>query len=132
MSGELNCIQTQIREHFPAAYYTHCVAHRMALCAKTSANKIARVSEFFNNTDKLITFFRSSPKRTRNLGQNLPKPGDIRWMSRDSAISVIDSSYDSIGNALLVVTTNKEQNSEIRKRQGNQFPELKGSSSSSC
>ena len=116
MSGELNGVQTQMREHFPAAYYTHCVAHRMALCAKTSANKIARVTEFFKSTDKIITFFRSSPKRTRNLGQNLPKPGDTRWLSRDSAISVIDSSYEAIGNALFVVATNREENSKIREK----------------
>ncbi len=31
MSGRLNGVQSQINAKFPAAYYNHCVAHRMSL-----------------------------------------------------------------------------------------------------
>ena len=72
MSGVLNGVQAQITEHFPAVYYNHCMAHRMALCAKTSANQFMMVSKFSRHTDKLITFFRISMKRTRNIGHQLP------------------------------------------------------------
>ena len=92
MSGELNGVQAQIQRKFPSAYYNHCVAHRMSLSASQSANKILQVAKFFVTVDTLINFFRTSPKRTRNLGHNLPKPGDTRWCSRDSAIAVIHSS----------------------------------------
>ena len=124
MSGNLNGVQKRIRDHYPYAYYTHCVAHRMALCAKQSANKIQNVSDFFDTTDKISTFFRSSAKRTRHLAQNLPQPGDTRWLSRDSAISVIDSSYEEIGNALFFVANNTEENGKTRKKAKKLIPAI--------
>ena len=48
MSGKFNGVQKPIQEQFPFAYYNHCVAHRMALCASQSANKIPKVAEFFS------------------------------------------------------------------------------------
>ena len=56
MSSKLNGVQKRIRDHFPYAYYTHCVAHRMALCAKQSANKSQSVSTFFDTAEKIINF----------------------------------------------------------------------------
>ena len=78
MSGELNGVQAQMQRKFPVAYYNHCVAHRMSLSASQSATRIPKVAKFFATADALINFFRSSPKRTRHLGHNLPKPGDSR------------------------------------------------------
>ena len=80
MSGELNGVQAQMQRKFPVAYYNHCVAHRMSLSASQSATKIPKVAKFFATADALINFFCSSPKRTRHLGHNLPKPGDTRWL----------------------------------------------------
>ena len=37
MSGELSGVQKQVQDRFPAAYYNHCVAHRISLCASQSA-----------------------------------------------------------------------------------------------
>eukprot|EP00794_Sanderia_malayensis_P001755 gene1755-1957_t len=91
MSGEFSGVQMQIQEQFSLAYYNHCVTHRMALCASQSANEIPKVAEFFGILDKLISFFRPSPKRTGHLGENLSKPGDTRWLSRDTSVSVIDT-----------------------------------------
>ena len=68
--------------------------------------KFPEVAKFFGILDKLITFFRSSPKRTRYLGYNLPKPGDTRWLSRDTAITVIDSCYETIGTVLYEISSN--------------------------
>eukprot|EP00794_Sanderia_malayensis_P010108 gene10108-11143_t len=106
MSGEFNGVQKKVRDIFPYAYYNHCVAHRMSLCAAQSANKILEVAKFFGTLDKIISFFRSSPKRTRHLGYNLPKPGDTRWLSRDLAVSAIDSHYEAIGTVLNEISTN--------------------------
>ena len=106
MSGELNGVQKRVRDKFPFAYYNHCVAHRMSLCASQSSMKFPEVAKFFGILDKLITFFRSSPKRTRYLGYNLPKPGDTRWLSRDTAITVIDSCYETIGTVLYEISSN--------------------------
>eukprot|EP00794_Sanderia_malayensis_P013445 gene13445-14827_t len=114
MSGELNGVQCQIQRQFPFAYYNHCVAHRMSLCASRSANNIPRVATFFGTADKLITFFMSSPKRTRHLGYNLPKPGDTHWLSRDTAISVIDTHYETIGTVLYEIANNSSEKSETQ------------------
>ena len=114
MSGELNGVQRQVQRHFPSAYYNHCVAHRMALCASRSASKVPKVAKFFGTTDKLISFFRSSPKRTRHLGFNLPKPGDTRWLSPDIAISVIDSCYETIGGVLFEISKSTNGKAETQ------------------
>eukprot|EP00794_Sanderia_malayensis_P008392 gene8392-9293_t len=114
MSGHLNGVQSQIKSLFPYAFYNHCVAHRMALCASRSANSIPQVAKFFGTTDKLITFFRSSPKRTTHLGHNLHKPGDTRWLSRDSAICVIDKCYETIGTVLYELANTCGNSSETQ------------------
>ena len=47
MSVKLNGVQKQIQTVYPAAYYNHCVAHRMSLCASQSAMKIDKIARFF-------------------------------------------------------------------------------------
>eukprot|EP00794_Sanderia_malayensis_P010415 gene10415-11503_t len=76
MSGELKGVQKQIQDHFPAAYYNHCVAHRMSLSASQTSMSIPRVANFIGTADKLVSLFRSSPKCSKNFGANLRKPGD--------------------------------------------------------
>eukprot|EP00794_Sanderia_malayensis_P010663 gene10663-11791_t len=58
MSGELNGVQKRVQDKFPAAYYNHCVAHRLSLCASQTANQTPQVARFFDTVDKLIRFFR--------------------------------------------------------------------------
>lgn len=103
MSGALNGVQKKIKDKFPFAFYNHCVAHRMSLCAAQSADKIQEVVRFFDTVDKIVTFFRSSPKRTHNLGRSVPRPGDTRWLSRDASVGVIDSCYEEIGTQFFVI-----------------------------
>eukprot|EP00795_Rhopilema_esculentum_P016293 gene16293-biopygen5543 len=114
MSGQLNGVQKQIQQHYPAAYYNHCVAHRLSLCAAQSAMKIAKVAKFFGTADKLVGFFRSSPKRTRLVGLNLPKPGDTRWLSRDTATSVIDIHYETIGAVLYEISRSRSEKADTQ------------------
>ena len=61
MSGELNGVQRQVQRHFPSAYYNHCVAHRMALCASRSA------SIFWYN------------RQTNKLFSKQPKTNETSW-----------------------------------------------------
>lgn len=109
MSRALNGVQKQISDQYPFAYYNHCVTHRMSLCASQSANRIPEVAKFFGTLDRLIMVFRSSPKRTRNLGYNLPKPGDTRWLSRDTAVIAVYSFYETIGTDLYEISTNSTE-----------------------
>eukprot|EP00794_Sanderia_malayensis_P002228 gene2228-2538_t len=114
MSGNLNGVQKQVQEHFPAAYYNHCVAHKMSLCASQSAMKTPEIAKFFSTLDKIISFFRSSPKRTKSLGHNVPKPGDTRWLSRDTATSAVDTFYEEIGTVLFEITNEKTEKAEVQ------------------
>ena len=109
MSGSLNGVQKLVSDHYPFAYYNHCATHRMSLCASQSANRITEVAKFFGTLDRLITCSRSSPKRTRNLGYNLPKPSDTRWLSRDKAVIAVDSFYENIGTARYEISTNSTE-----------------------
>ena len=114
MSGELNGVQKQIQDHFPSAYYNHCVAHRRSLCASQTSMSIPKIANFLGTADKLVSFFRSSPKRSRNLGQNLPRPGDTRWLSRDTAVTAIDTHYEAIGNFLFAIANDTNEKPETR------------------
>lgn len=115
MSGFLIGVQARIQRLFPAVYYNHCVAHRFLLCASRAVAEIPYVAKFFGTVDKLIKFLRSSPKRARRLGHNLPKLGDTRWLCRDSAISVVDSCYEEIGNVLYEFSEDKKEKLETQK-----------------
>ena len=114
MSGELRGVQKQVQNVFPFAYYNHCIAHRLALCASQSSSKVPKIAKFFSTVDKLIDFFRSSPKRTSHLGRNLPKPGDTRWFSRDTAIGVLDAWYENIGTVLFEIANDNSEKSETQ------------------
>ena len=116
MSGELNGVQAQMQRKFPVAHYNHCVAHRMSLSASQSATNIPKVAKFFATADALINFFRSSPKCTRHLEHNLPKPGDTHWLSRDTVISVIDSFYEEIGAALYKYANDSNEKAETQSK----------------
>ena len=54
MRGSLNGVQKKVQEHYPFAFYNHCVAHRMSLCAAQSATKIPKIANFFAMVEKLI------------------------------------------------------------------------------
>ena len=86
----------------------------MSLCASQSANRIPEVAKFFGTLDRLITFSRSSPIRTRNLGYNLLKHGDTRWLSRDTAVIAVDSFYENIGTALYEISMNSKEKAETQ------------------
>eukprot|EP00794_Sanderia_malayensis_P012585 gene12585-13873_t len=114
MSGQLNGVQKRILDSFPFAYYNHCVAHRMSLCASHASKKIREVARFFGIVDQVVSFFRSSPKRTCRLGHNLPMPGDTRWLSRDTAIVAIDSFYETIGTVLYEVSNDGTEKTDTQ------------------
>ena len=64
MSRELNRVQTQMQDHFPLAYYNYCVGHRVPLCASQTPMSVPKVANLFGTADKLVSFFRSSLKRS--------------------------------------------------------------------
>eukprot|EP00794_Sanderia_malayensis_P008582 gene8582-9499_t len=48
------------------------------------------------------------------LGHSLPLPGDTRWSSRDTAISVVDSLYESLGTVLYELANENSVNTDTQ------------------
>ena len=57
MSSEPNGVQAQMQRKFPAAYYCHCVTHRMSLSASQSATKFPTVAKFLAQLTNSLIFF---------------------------------------------------------------------------
>ena len=66
MRGEFRGVQSVIRNKYPKALYTHCVAHCLNLCLSDSS-KIQAIRNVLGFISEICTFFRSSPKRTKLL-----------------------------------------------------------------
>ena len=114
MSGELNGVQKQVQDRFPAAYYNHCVAQKISLSASPSAKIFQKLPNFSTQLINFYVFFRNSPKCMSQLGHSLPKPGDTRLLSRDAAIGVIDSLYETIGAVLYEMANDKDDKTETQ------------------
>nr|CAI5847078.1 unnamed protein product [Callosobruchus analis] len=63
MSGVYGGLQTLIKEHAPSADYVHCAAHALNLVLNDAARHVREVSTFFDNLEKIYTFFGNSIKR---------------------------------------------------------------------
>nr|CAI5827267.1 unnamed protein product [Callosobruchus analis] len=57
MSGVYGGLQTPIKEHSPNADYVHCAAHALNLVLNDAAKHVREVSTFFDNLEKIYTFF---------------------------------------------------------------------------
>ncbi len=44
----------------------------------------------------------------------MPKPGDTRWLLRDTAISVIDSHYETIGTLLYELANSSTESTDTK------------------
>ena len=75
---------------------------------------IPKVAKCFDAVDKLVRFFRSSPKHPSQLGHSLRKPGDTCRLLRHAAIGVIDSLYETIGAVLYEMANNKDDKTETQ------------------
>ena len=99
MQGAERCSKANARSLSSCILQPLCRTQDVALCLSDSKEN-PQGFELFDTVDSVVKFFRSSPKRTHLLGRNLPKPGDTRWLSRDTAIGAINSLYEEIGTVL--------------------------------
>nr|CAI5867367.1 unnamed protein product [Callosobruchus analis] len=70
MSGVYGGLQTLIKEHAPNADYVHCAAHALNLVLNDAARHVREVSTFFDNLEKIYTFFGNSIKRWAMLSDD--------------------------------------------------------------
>nr|CAI5852959.1 unnamed protein product [Callosobruchus analis] len=70
MPGVYGGLQTLIKEHAPNADYVHCAAHALNLVLNDAAGHVREVSTFFDNLEKIYTFFGNSIKRWAMLSDD--------------------------------------------------------------
>ncbi|CAH1994168.1 unnamed protein product [Acanthoscelides obtectus] len=70
MSGIYGGLQTLIKEHAPNADYVHCAAHALNLVLNDAARHVREISTFFDNLEKVYTFFGNSIKRWAMLSDD--------------------------------------------------------------
>ncbi|CAH1980142.1 unnamed protein product [Acanthoscelides obtectus] len=70
MSGIYGGLQTLIKEHAPNADYVHCAAHALNLVLNDVARHVREISTFFDNLEKVYTFFGNSIKRWAMLSDD--------------------------------------------------------------
>nr|CAI5839373.1 unnamed protein product [Callosobruchus analis] len=100
MSGVYGGLQTLIEEHAPNADYVHCAAHALNLVLNDAARHVREVSTFFDNLEKIYTFFGNSIKRWAMLSDDSSeKYLIIRWSSRNDALLAVKK------NLLLIMKT---------------------------
>ncbi|CAG9820727.1 unnamed protein product [Phaedon cochleariae] len=137
MSGVYGGLQTLIKEHAPNADYVHCAAHALNLVLNDAARHVREVLTFFDNLEKIYTFFGNSikrwamlsddpsekylitlkkiPKKRRKLQQILVKKKNIhkKFKSKEKNIGVSEhdenTEYDKISEKTQI-HDNKEEN----------------------
>nr|CAH7749995.1 unnamed protein product [Callosobruchus chinensis] len=101
MSGVYGGLQTLIKEHAPNADYVHCAAHALNLVLNDAARHVREVSTFFDNLEKIYTFFGNSIKRWAMLSDDssekylitLKKVCPTRWSSRNDALLAVKKNF---------------------------------------
>lgn len=125
MSGVYGGLQALIKEHAPNADYVHCAAHALNLILNDAAKRVPEVSNFFDNLEKIYTFFGNSIKRWSMLSNDssekykitLKKVCPTRWSSRNDALSAIRKNYSLIMKTLYqlnLISTKKDERDECK------------------
>lgn len=125
MSGELNGLQTKIKQIAPQALFIHCYAHRLNLVLQDATNKIKECRIFFASLGGLATFFSKSTKRTNVLDEvlkrRLPKNAETRWNFKSRLISTVVSNRENLLEVFETITNSAEfagDRDTIREAQG--------------
>lgn len=105
MSGQIGGLQAKIRETYPYAIYTHCMAHRVNLALLDTCKNVQSIANFFNTLQALYDHF-SKPQhhvRYKNIMNELgikiteiSQLSDTRWVSRFSSCATVKRVYPTI------------------------------------
>nr|CAI5832529.1 unnamed protein product [Callosobruchus analis] len=122
MSGVYGLLQTLIKEHAPNTDYVHCAAHALNFVFNDAARHVREVSTFFDNLEKIYTFFGNSIKRWAMLSDDssekylitLKMVCPTRWSSRNDALLAAKKNFLLIMKTLyqLYLILNKKDERE--------------------
>ncbi|CAH2002434.1 unnamed protein product [Acanthoscelides obtectus] len=125
MSGIYGGLQTLIKEHAPNADYVHCAAHALNLVLNDAARHVREISTFFDNLEKVYTFFGNSIKRWAMLSDDpsekylitLKKVCPTRWSSRNDALLAVKKNFLLIMKTLYqlnLISNKKDEREECK------------------
>nr|CAI5870214.1 unnamed protein product [Callosobruchus analis] len=125
MSSVYGGLQTLIKELAPNADYVHCAAHALNLVLNDATRDVREVSTFFNNLEKIYTFFGNSIKRWAMLSNdssekyliNLKKVCPTRWSSRNDALLAVKRNFLLIMKTLYqlnLISNKKDEREECK------------------
>nr|CAI5858469.1 unnamed protein product [Callosobruchus analis] len=125
MSGVYGGLQTLIKEHASNADYVHCAAHALNLVLNDAARHVREVSTFFDNLEKIYTFFGNSIKRWAVLSDDssekylitLKKVCPTRWSSRNDALLAVKKNFLLIMKTLYqlnLISNKKDEREECK------------------
>ncbi|KAL4143991.1 hypothetical protein QTP88_006236 [Uroleucon formosanum] len=105
MSGRLNGVQAKIKELYPSAIYTHCMAHRLNLVVVDMCKNIKSARNVFNILEAVFVHF-SRPSNHLKLSEIQSKLGikkgnilricDTRWVCRYKNCEAMLNNYTAI------------------------------------
>ena len=109
MSGCLGGLQTKIREKYPTAIFTHCMAHKLNLSLTDSCKVHQGVRNTFNTLEALYVHF-SNPSNHKILlniqkslnikAREISQLCETRWACRFKNLHAVENAYEAITNAL--------------------------------
>lgn len=93
MTGQLNGVQTLVKEKIPNALFVHCFGHVLNLVLSQSLTFEPTVCTFFQTLSGLSAFFTRSSKRTVFLDEfvksRLPKVSPTRWIYHSRLVHTV-------------------------------------------
>nr|CAI5860098.1 unnamed protein product [Callosobruchus analis] len=118
-------LETLIKEHAPNADYVHCAAHALNLVLNDAARHVREVSTFFDNLEKIYTFFGNSIKRWAMLSDDssekylitLIKVCPTRWSFRNDALLAVKKNFLLIMKTLYqlnLISNKKDEREECK------------------
>ncbi|XP_008179531.1 zinc finger MYM-type protein 1-like [Acyrthosiphon pisum] len=109
MSGKFNGLQSKVKNEYPYAIDTHCMAHKMNLIVIDMCKYVKETRNVFNTLESLYIHF-SHPSKNQhlieiqtNLGikhRSMIRLSDTRWNCRYRNIECVKASYKAIIQAL--------------------------------
>lgn len=114
MSGAFNGCAAKFQETYPQAIYVHCANHSLNLALSHSCT-VSGIKNSLATINKLITFFRASPKREKILKDKvlqvqekarrtrLMKFCETRWVERLDAISLFVQLFPLVVESLTAI-----------------------------
>lgn len=119
MSGVYNGVQSRIKRIQPHAEYVHCASHNLNLVVNDCVSGCSEVSSFFENLQRIYTFFGNSINRWDLLSSftseseiTLKRLNPTRWSGRLQSLAAVKVRYVDILKALTEICLKSKKKDE--------------------